>query len=762
MKKIGSLFLIFGLLCLGSIQAYFVPAFAKEKLASKANEQILFVRRTCQNGAEIMIFDPDSTSSDYAPASQLIKEITPYHYQPKTPLVGPGNSSLNISLPNGEQVNNPWHTVSANSSFFPLAGADQDMLTRVQNEPWFFEGENELPYYHYELQAKLYFHTELNSGEWVYFRGSAGIVDQVEPCRIADHPSEGSTQIQSADIDYNQTFAMGDEFVYQVVESPDSGDLTIGEVVLNDGDTFTEEQLDAEGLSYTGTGGVQSAQLFVQATYRVSYDKFFDEIELNGRSWEPSISADGAGVAFTSEAINPYAVMTDTNGASDVFLHRASSLSPVSGVRDDDSNSFAYEMGDSGSSAPDISPDGQSVAFSSTADNLIQPTQCTSNQNVFLWHRGSSPSTQVNCSAADNWVEDGTITGASNPSIGEDEAIFYETDLPIPADLISLDENGAADIIGHDSFVHVASFFTQTMGAPPNLVTSEITGNDGSFNPELSADGEHIAFESIATNLVENDVNGQTDIFVRSKSGEENSVLHRMTLNSAGEGANGFSMAPALSRFGEHVTFASLATNLAPEITGTAFQVYVRDRNINRDETLDEVDDSCTVLVSKSANGKEGNDSSTESSISGNGRFIAFVSRADNLIDGDVPLGSGGFVDIFVHDRDADRDGSFYSSDPADDRCTPGPFRTIRVSIDSYGKPANGHSTGKPDISANGEFVAFASDATNLVTDDTNGVTDVFVRYLGVTIDLSFSEPAPEPTPEPSDTDQIYLPLITR
>lgn len=102
------------------------------------------------------------------------------------------------------------------------------------------------------------------------------------------------------------------------------------------------------------------------------------------------------------------------------------------------------------------------------------------------------------------------------------------------------------------------------------------------------------------------------------------------------------------------------------------------------------------------SSGVQGNSASQEPAISANGRFVAFWSFASNLVAGDT----NGRVDVFVRDR---QDGT-----------------TTRVSVSAAGVQGNGASY-EPAISADGRFVAFHSDATNLVAGDTNGAPDVFV-----------------------------------
>jgi hypothetical protein len=139
---------------------------------------------------------------------------------------------------------------------------------------------------------------------------------------------------------------------------------------------------------------------------------------------------------------------------------------------------------------------------------------------------------------------------------------------------------------------------------------------------------------------------------------------------------------------------------------------------------------NCTIRVSENVAGEAGNGPSAVPSISADGRFVAFQSDAINLVAGD----SNGVTDIFVYDRDADEDTSFYSDEA---NCVPGPATIFRVSIAGDGTQANGAST-NPQISGNGGFVQFDSAATNLVP----GVTaSTFVHYIGFSAQIELTPP---------------------
>ncbi|MEP6488698.1 calcium-binding protein [Microcoleus vaginatus GB2-A3] len=216
-------------------------------------------------------------------------------------------------------------------------------------------------------------------------------------------------------------------------------------------------------------------------------------------------------------------------------------------------------------------------------------------------------------------------------------------------------------------------------------------GNDISYDPSISADGRFVAFQSDATNLVPGDTNNSGDIFVRDLL---TNTTTRVSVGSAGNQGNSLSRRSSISGDGRFVAFASDATNLVPGDTNNSTDIFVRDLSTNT-----------TTLVSASSSGDRGNNDSELPSISANGRFVAFRSFATNLVPGDT----NNERDIFVRDLLTN---------------------TITlVSVSSNGDRAN-DSSSRCSISADGRFVAFSSDATNLVPGDTNNTTDIFVRDL--------------------------------
>ena len=177
----------------------------------------------------------------------------------------------------------------------------------------------------------------------------------------------------------------------------------------------------------------------------------------------------------------------------------------------------------------------------------------------------------------------------------------------------------------------------------------------------------------------------------------------RVSVASDGTQANDWSIQPAISVDGRYVAFASDASNLVAGDTNNKRDIFVHDRLTG-----------ATTRVSVDSDGAQANNSSFEPGISADGRYVAFASDASNLVAGDT----NNVRDVFVHDRVTGE--------------------TTRVSVASDGMQAN-RASELAAISADGGYVAFHSDASNLVAGDTNNVRDVFVhnRVTGETTRVS-------------------------
>jgi Tol biopolymer transport system component len=216
-----------------------------------------------------------------------------------------------------------------------------------------------------------------------------------------------------------------------------------------------------------------------------------------------------------------------------------------------------------------------------------------------------------------------------------------------------------------------------------------VEGNNDSLFPAISAHGRFVAFESDAANLEPNDTNGSSDVFVRDR---QTGRTTRVSVGAGGAQGNRYSGVGGISADGRYVAFRSYASSLVADDTNGEQDVFVRDRQTGR-----------TTRVSVGAGGAQGNAGSIGAGISADGRYVTFDSNATNLVPGDTnDLG-----DVFVHDRQTSR--------------------TTRVSVTARGAQAAGGNSANPAISADGQHVAFNSQAANLVRRDTNAAFDIFV-----------------------------------
>jgi flagellin-like hook-associated protein FlgL len=166
----------------------------------------------------------------------------------------------------------------------------------------------------------------------------------------------------------------------------------------------------------------------------------------------------------------------------------------------------------------------------------------------------------------------------------------------------------------------------------------------------------------------------------------------RISTDSLGNQANGTAGNAIISADGRFVSFLAFGNNLVSGDTNGSADAFLKDRVTG-----------VTTRISTDSSGNQGNDRSYNGGISADGRFVEFESDATNLVTGD----SNGARDAFIKDTVSGA--------------------TTRISTDSSGNQGNGFSEVRA-LSADGRFVAFNSDATNLVAGDTNGARDAFIK----------------------------------
>lgn len=297
-------------------------------------------------------------------------------------------------------------------------------------------------------------------------------------------------------------------------------------------------------------------------------------------------------------------------------------------------------------------------------------------------------------------------------------------------------------------------------------------GNQRSEMPTLSADGKYIAFYSLATNLVDQDTNNSADIFLKNLETDETRIVSR---GAPGE-SNARSMDVAISGNGDIVAFISHASNLVPDDTNglpDAFVYHTSSGVVER--------------ISISNDGIEGNKQTLRVAVSANGRYVAFLSDASNLVatDGndtrdlfirDLKMGTtvratehaGGesFVGT-VTNMDISADGRYvlFESYAPHEFQVPssgyklfikdmvvGDIRQADVGLDGTSYENSGNAT----LSHDGQHLAYTSAVSNLVANDTNAVGDIFVTRVGR--DSGDSEDSLE-SRSITVTETVYVPV---
>jgi Tol biopolymer transport system component len=337
------------------------------------------------------------------------------------------------------------------------------------------------------------------------------------------------------------------------------------------------------------------------------------------------------------------------------------------------------------------------VAFAAEASNLV-PGDTNDFRDVFVHDRQTGQTSRVSV-ASDGTQGDWPSGDLGLAMTGDGRFVAFES---AATNLVPDDTNSSRDVFVHDRQTgQTARVSVASDGTEGNL-------GSGQFGVSISADGQVVAFPSSARNLVPGDTNITWDVFVHDRQTPQTT---RVSVASDGTEGDRDSTSPRLSADGRFVAFSSNATNLVPNDTNGWMDVFVHDRQTGQ-----------TSRVSVASDDTEGNGRSGHRGlcVSPNGRFVAFTSEAWNLVPG------GSYSrGAFVHDRQTGQ--------------------TTRVGVTSDGTPGTG-SCDFPSLSADGRFVAFQSASSNLVPNDTNGASDVFVhdRQTGQTSRVSVASDGAE------------------
>lgn len=341
-------------------------------------------------------------------------------------------------------------------------------------------------------------------------------------------------------------------------------------------------------------------------TTRVSVASDGDQAA-GGGSFEPALSPGGRYVAFTSQATN--LVDGDTNGQGDVFVHdrKTGDTARVSVASNGSEGNSAWSL------APDISRGGRVIAFESGAPNLV-PGDTNHRADVFVHDRKTAETTRVSVTSDGSQSGAGSFASHSPALSANGRLVAFSSHAD---DLVPGDTNDSADAFVHDRITG------ETDRVSVNSHGEETHGPGGCCPAvAISSNGRVVAFDSAATDLVTNDSNQASDVFVHDLS---NGQTKRVSSTIGGLDGDKGSFAPSLSAHGRYVAFYSTASNFVPHDSNNASDVFLRNRQTGE-----------LTRMSVSSKNKQGNRSSLAPEISGPGRAVAFESEASNLVPGDT------------------------------------------------------------------------------------------------------------------------------
>lgn len=389
-------------------------------------------------------------------------------------------------------------------------------------------------------------------------------------------------------------------------------------------------------------------------------------------SQSADIDATGRYIVFESEATN---MTSDATTLNRLHIYRKDTITGE--VILVSSTSDGLE-GDNDASNPSISSNGRYVVFESKASNF-SINAYGSNLQIYLKDIESGSIDLV--SRNDYGFPDNSADGASNAKVSDDGLyILFQSDSAIMSPIA----------VGGIDQIYLKDISEDIIFGPVQMISrtaDDIAGNTSSNNPDMSADGTYIVFESLATNLTTSNSNNHI-YYV------DTSVTHsveQISVATGGTEANDDSNKPSVSDDGSIVIFHTDATNLDGLDNNGATDVYLHYRP------------SRTELISANPNnGESGNAASSNAHISGNADYVVFESLASDLASG-----SGlGVNNILV------RDLSDLSA-------------WLEIIIEKVDIPSSTLPSNKPTISTDGRYVSFHSDEA-YTADDSYSVSDVF------------------------------------
>jgi Tol biopolymer transport system component len=509
---------------------------------------------------------------------------------------------------------------------------------------------------------------------------------------------------------------------------------------------FLAKARDTYFFQITGSGGHLVFTLDPAGeTTRVSLSS--EDVQADGHAFVPSVSADGRFVAFQSDAPTfPGYRPCPTNPVGDYCMH-AYVRDRLRGITEIVDVSTLGETGNDKAAAPIISANGRFVAFNSYATNLVEG-DTNGESDVFVRDLAKKKTTRVSVSSSGEQAESDETYPANQFSTYTDPV--HRTLVPstygeplngfvsisadgryvafdslagnlVPGDTNSCDHYAWA----YDGTVTGAYLETPT-GTHYNcrdvfvhdLVTRTTTrvsvssageqGNADSFASSVSPDGGVVVFSSLADNLApgdpdecfdwDNQPTTCVDVFAHDRLTGATEVVSVSSTGEWGDRHSQLGWGPSASADNRYIVFQSWSANLDGGKSPSE-DLFVRDRVEKTTTMISESEEGAPL---ECRNDPEALCFVTSSSISADGRYVAFLSDADNLLLGDT----NNVRDVFVKDR---LTGA-----------------TVRASVSSSGAQANALSY-SGIISQDGRYIVFSSPATNLVSEDSNGVDDIFI-----------------------------------
>lgn len=370
---------------------------------------------------------------------------------------------------------------------------------------------------------------------------------------------------------------------------------------------------------------------------------------------DSSVSFDGRFVAYSY----PTEILGDNRLKYDIFLY---DRKEKTNTRISENSEGA--PGNRTSVSPHISGNGRFVVFESDSDNLVDND--TNNRIDIFVFDNTKGNLKIISTSNDNTPANGD---SGCPCIDFEGFVVGFTS---KADnLVPDDTNGLKDVFVKNLKTGIVQ--RASLADDGGEAWALEVGN-ASDDVSISYDGSLVAFSSTAHNLVPGDYNDKSDVFVRNVT---RGTTRRVSVSSNKEEANGYSHSPSISGNGRFVCFDSYASNLVPKDDNGQFDVFLHDLKTGK-----------TKLISKSSQGIISDDESQCPCISGDGRFIAYSSLADNLVEENT-----GGLNIYLYDINTDK--------------------TILISTNDDSNPDSVFYSGNPAISGNGKVVSFYNSRGN-------------------------------------------------